>query len=106
MCQNTEGGFTCVCATGFVLSDSTDVCEGRSRFLSYNYNFLDTKSIDLYLWSLLYSFVTFTDIHECSLATRCGSPALGHTCLNTDGGYICQCADGFSVDSVTGICAG
>ena len=32
-CQNTEGGFTCVCATGFVSSEVTGVCEGRWWFL-------------------------------------------------------------------------
>ena len=28
-CQNTEGGFACVCVEGFVLNNVTGVCEGE-----------------------------------------------------------------------------
>ena len=28
-CQNTEGGFACVCVTGFSLDNVTQKCEGK-----------------------------------------------------------------------------
>ena len=29
-CQNTEGGFACVCVTGFAYDDVSGLCEGES----------------------------------------------------------------------------
>ena len=29
-CQNTEGGFACVCVEGFALDNVTELCEGES----------------------------------------------------------------------------
>ena len=28
-CQNTEGGFACICVTGFSLDNVTQKCEGK-----------------------------------------------------------------------------
>ena len=28
-CQNTDGGFACVCVEGYTLSDMTGQCEGK-----------------------------------------------------------------------------
>lgn len=41
-----------------------------------------------------------TDIDECTDAGRC--PDASSRCVNTPGGYVCTCADGFQ--SVNGVC--
>ena len=39
-CQNTEGGFACVCVAGFTFDDVSEVCEGKWFYVLFKRYFL------------------------------------------------------------------
>lgn len=51
-------------------------------------------------WKL--SLSIFTDIDECSI----GTDKCEQSCMNTVGGYICECQAGYSLDSNKRNCTG
>ena len=59
ICQNTEGGFACVCVAGFAFNDVTGLCEGGS--------FIHVILLNLYMfYSNIKDFVfVATIINEC-----------------------------------------
>jgi hypothetical protein len=52
------------------------------------------RYLDLEAFFILCSFINpFSDIDECSEGDKCTKQ--NEQCLNTDGAYKCECADGF-----------
>lgn len=44
-----------------------------------------------------------TDIDECLMGNQCGEYEV---CVNTFGGYMCACPDGYTRNTTTGVCEG
>eukprot|EP00041_Stephanoeca_diplocostata_P035105 m.1226699 g.1226699 ORF g.1226699 m.1226699 type:complete len:1645 (+) comp24638_c0_seq2:142-5076(+) len=94
-CFNTEGSYYCLdtCATAGVTPCSVtgQVCTagiegvaGNACFCTPGYMGEDACS----------------DVNECELGSdTCDDPQ--HTCTNTDGSFVCECNDGYTVDGAT-----
>lgn len=51
---------------------------------------------DMLFWSILFYLFSFKDLNECEThQDDCGQHA---TCVNTDGSFDCECADGYDGD--------
>ncbi|XP_026104058.1 CD97 antigen isoform X2 [Carassius auratus] len=70
-CNNTEGGYNCTCATGYISSTGKDILNSGQG-------------------------VQCTDRDECSDPSFCGKHA---SCHNTAGGFFCICEAGFRLKS-------
>ena len=129
-CQNTEGGFACLCNSGFALNNMSGVCEGKCVKISTWYHFDNillrasishkkcivikrTTKLMIYSTDLgchhnrtlqnktLYPLL-ISDVDECQETPHvCGANS---TCINTNGGFICGCEAGFEM--VGGSCLG
>ena len=53
-CQNTEGGFTCVCVAGFSPNDVTQMCEGKLwSFSSWHVIVKESSNVNMMSWVVL-----------------------------------------------------
>ncbi|XP_077299584.1 uncharacterized protein LOC143920546 [Arctopsyche grandis] len=105
VCRNTAGAYMCVCASGYLKETATAICRKiepipappqpskpqwwarprRNCNIGYQLDVSTNECID---------------IDECADGTsRC---ARGEICINTQGGYRCQCGEGYH--SVHGRC--
>lgn len=44
--------------------------------------------------------ISLTDIDECVLA-RSDCPSTSSRCINTEGGYVCRCSEGYEGDGIS-----
>ena len=92
-CTNTIGSFICDCDQqhGFELGQDGRSCVGKNTQL---YAF--KAHLSLCIFNLFYSFCV--DIDECVTGTHnCNESA---NCTNTNGGFTCQCKEGYTGDGV------
>jgi len=92
ICQNTAGGFTCNCNTGYILDADSRTCNGECIT-----SFPQPESL-IHLLVLL----EWVDINECG--SRNGGCA--HVCTNTVGTFTCSCRTGFMLTSDQRSCVG
>ena len=87
-CNNTNGGFECVCEYGYE-ENSSGTCVGKEKYSSVSGVY--AKCINILLTS---------DIDEC----LAGIDLCEQTCTNTPGSYECSCHPGFDEDG--SVCIG
>lgn len=103
-CTNIPGGYRCACANGFqrnnalpaTLFQSIDPTSGDYQLVNTQPQPqpLQATASNNNTSSTLQQLVACIDIDECAtLKTACGTNA---QCINTAGGYFCQCPPGFS----------
>ncbi len=84
ICSNTEGGFVCQCAAGFI-GDGFN-CTGK-LFATNPQMVLDY-------------FTFYADVDEChTLEKPCGLDPLA-TCANTEGAFDCVCPESYEWNGV------
>ena len=90
-CANQPGSFECFCDGGYIMQNG--LCVGE----------VDTHlTCPLYRLSSLSISPWFSDVDECvENRSLCGDLR----CVNTDGGYRCDCYPGYMKDD-TGLCRG
>jgi len=104
-CTNTEGSYTCTCASGYELVD--DACADIDECTLET----DDCAAELHCQNTAGSFTcacdngfelsddACVDIDECTLETDdCVSTA---TCTNTSGNYTCACPSGYTGDGLS-----
>ncbi|XP_023930884.1 uncharacterized protein LOC106158645 [Lingula anatina] len=104
-CNNTDGGYTCSCPSGFTLGSDKRTCQECAL---PKYGDKCSFTCDCGSRASVCDNVVGctnctdgwtgdqcrTDVDECALGTaNCGS---GANCTNTNGSYICLCGDGYS----------
>jgi hypothetical protein len=104
-CQNTVGGFTCECKSGFAgdgftctnineCAQNTDNCDPNATCADTSPGFTCTCKTG---WQG--TGQSCTDVDECALNTDdCHTNA---NCTNTQGGFTCACKPGFTGDGKT-----
>ncbi|XP_052780549.1 mucin-like protein [Mya arenaria] len=108
VCQNTEGGYTCVCKDAFYTQLEPDRCVNKDECLT---NPCSATSVceDLvgdpgYRCDCMTGYTnvdgTCTDINECTAGTHMCHATLA-TCTNTEGDYTCACNSGYQGNGVT-----
>ena len=95
-CNNTIGGFVCVCNPGFV-SDGENSCLGK-KFIEvccYYINYYRLYRATYIFVGIIYvnNIITYvTDVNECETTTACDVNA---DCTNTVGNFTCVCHDSY-----------
>ena len=79
ICSNTDGGYYCMCQTGYFV-DNTN-CTGQL-----------TIALTIYL------YIFFADIDECNITNG----GCEHICYNSVGSYLCSCYSGYSLQLFNG----
>jgi hypothetical protein len=109
-CQNTQGGFTCSCNTGFQLGSDGKSCNDVNECLANNGGCSQYAACANTIGSRTctcqngYSGdgVTCADVDECTTNTTiCGASSSVGTCSNTAGSYSCTCGAGYQFRSGT-----
>ena len=85
-CNNTEGSFSCFCASGLSLDSNGLNCSGKFLFYSCN----------------LVVYFSLTDNNECLV----NNGDCEHTCTNSEGNFSCSCNTGYSLDDNERNCTG
>ncbi|KAK7907338.1 hypothetical protein WMY93_015950 [Mugilogobius chulae] len=95
-CDEEDGEFVCVCRKGFRIDpNNPNKCEEfcseeecPAKCVAANQCYCPSGYID----DQRDNGTVCIDIDECEVETQCD-----HTCLNTFGGYICECPEGFQL---------
>lgn len=95
-CTNIPGGYQCSCAPGHERNPAA--AAANLPFGTIQFNEISQEQLAELTNS---SLVACLDVNECALAQQpppngrsvCGT---GAQCVNTQGGYFCQCPPGFS----------
>ena len=92
ICTDTFLSFNCSCRDGYVLNDDGFTCSGKYSCHSSHVivNLIATESL------------SSADIDECSSQDH----GCEHTCVNTDGSYVCICTIGYSLNADGRTCDG
>ena len=101
-CNNTIGWYNCTCNPGFDGSGTN--CTGnllylnqwQERFIRKGHIIQNTVISEC---SKYVTYITFSDIDECALATH--DCHLNANCTNMNGTHNCTCNDGYSGDGFT-----
>ncbi|XP_052261338.1 mucin-like protein [Dreissena polymorpha] len=109
-CANTVGGYTCTCKAGFKFSSgSTRVCEdinecttgthscGNATCVNNPGSFACTCSTGF----LFFNGTGCLNINECSNNSTNNCDVKYGVCTDTDGGYTCACAAGYTGNGYT-----
>ncbi|XP_078662329.1 uncharacterized protein LOC144906165 isoform X2 [Branchiostoma floridae x Branchiostoma belcheri] len=105
-CDNTEGTYTCRCPDGYILQSDNSTCMLNASFTcgatcnDPAYCVVGNSSTCACPPGyMLESGVNCEDIDECSNSTLNNCDPLSGTCVNTDGGYSCECDAGFTLQA-------
>ncbi|GFN92229.1 fibulin-5 [Plakobranchus ocellatus] len=99
-CNNTDGGYVCDCAPGFVLNYNGHTCEEVTRCEQQNggcaQNCLTRESGEIYCqcqsgYTLNADGKTCDDVDECEILNA----GCEQVCVNTPGSFRCDCRDNF-----------
>lgn len=111
VCINTKGSYRCLCKPGYA-GDGRDVCMPSNPKPSHDRLCVDSNNRPLCPPSVhcledgscgcregfFMENGACTDIDECASGlASCAPPSLA-TCVNTQGGYLCSCVDGYEGD--------
>ncbi|KAH9505774.1 hypothetical protein Btru_055751, partial [Bulinus truncatus] len=100
-CNNTMGGYECLCLSGFYKNISTNKCDACACNMS-NTNSCDATSGSCLCQPGWNGSTCSNDVDECSsIFYNCPSNS---TCNNTLGGYNCLCLSGFNKNVSTNKC--
>lgn len=105
-CQNLPGMFRCVCDDGYELDRSGGNCTGGSRTDAC---FRSTQRFTHSEGCVFAIFLTpcvcvcvAADINECADPVNC----INGLCVNTPGGYMCNCPEDFELNPTRVGCVG
>ncbi|KAH9488623.1 hypothetical protein Btru_061303 [Bulinus truncatus] len=111
ICVNTNGGYQCVCHPGYKLNSSNlcEECDSNhyganciSQCLCQPQNSVCNKVTGACKCTIGWEGPTcYSDINEC-LKDRnvCGSKVSSDACVNTNGGYYCDCPVGYRLSDL------
>lgn len=100
-CKNTVGSYNCLCYPGFQNSHNGD-CIGACVCLDKTQQNPACYGV-VYTYILCFVFLHESDVDECS--TQRGLCRNGQ-CVNTVGGFLCMCNDGYELTPDGRLCAG
>ena len=94
-CIDLPIGFKCACDKGYELVGNT-TCVGKPYLILYNSKFRPSSKKKLY-WCYKDKHIAlltiFSDIDECQIPGSCSQ-----ICVNREGGFKCDCAEGYQKD--------
>ena len=90
MCINEVGTYRCDCFEGFKLKEDRATCESKCRSIPQGNMALYSL---LSVLQIVYMFQYHTDINECTEGGHNCSRT--QCCVDTIGGFECQCGEGF-----------